>query len=388
MSGADTADSLKIKLTTKLTLRDTEILIGKISNSHAASIELWFAKELGAHLFKDTAIVGLLACARSLGKHIRVVDWFASPSDDHLAQLFGATIEGLACLEFANEIVDSQKRDLRPRIDHFRFQVIETNGHRMTESGKSFAFCAFDPDQPTPISFVGVEGKESFIRALLAIRKDFFEIGIGERFSSTVSRSADYSAAAFIYELWQNGIQHGRYDAKHQQISGMRYLRLKKHVGGNFERSLFLDRANGFPELRRYLDRVTRSAKHYKLYEVAVADSGIGIVNRFVATRPEYRSLIASSSDHPNLINRIIRESLSSKLNQTGAGHGLEQVLRAVGTLSGFLSVRTGNTWLYYDAFDVSSEVDDLALRVVTCDGLASVGTQISLIYPLMESGE
>jgi hypothetical protein len=317
-----------------------------------------------------------------------VVDWITAPTEEHLVQLFGTEIEGLACLEFADEIVDSQGRDLRPRVQHLRLRAIQNNETLDPETSKSFTFCAFDPDFPTPISFVGIQAKESFVRKLLALRRDFFEIGTGQGFSTKVSQAADYSVGALIYEFWQNGIQHGRFDSQHQQMRGLRYLRLKKHVGGEFQRELFLSRAEGFAELRDYLDRATRGFAHYKFCEVTIGDSGIGIASRFLATRPEFCNLVQNPSDHPALVNRIIRESLSSKLNQAGAGHGLEQALGAVRVLKGFLSVRTGSSWLYHNSSGDGTEDSDRSLSVVHYSGrLASVGTQINLIYPLMDSG-
>ena len=382
---------LRIEVLKRQTLLDTELLIERISNTRLSSVEVWLATDLAPHLFRDSLIASLFAFARRLGKHITVIDWVAAPSDVHLKDRFGTSIEGLACLEFANEIADSQKHELRSRVQHLRFQAIEKNGIRTPETtgGKSLTFCAFDPELPTPIGFVGIQGKASFIRTLLGVRKDFFEIGLGERFSDKVSQTADHAVAGFVYELWQNGIQHGRFDADHQAIRGMRYLRLRKHVGGKFEGQRFLNRAAGFPELQSYLGRAVRNSQHYKFYEVAIADSGIGIVERFLATRPEFRRYITRPNDHSALINRIVKESLSSKLNQAGAGHGLEQALRAVGALKGFLSLRTGRSWLYHDASKRPNGAADLTLRAVQHDyDLASLGTQINLVYPLMEPGE
>jgi hypothetical protein len=243
---------LRLDLLRGQTLLDIESLIQTVSQSKETSIDVWLATELGPHLFKDTLIASLFAFAASHRKHLRVVDWTANPSTEHIKERFGTTIEGLAGLEFAQEIVDSKKADLRSQIQNLRFAAIEKNGIRTPEKtgGKILTFCAFDPELPTPLGFVGIEGKASFIRRLLGVRKEFFEIGVGEGFSQQISRSADQAVAGFAYELWNNGFQHGRFDAQHRAIRGMRYLRLRKHVG--IERSKFIDRANGFPELQHY----------------------------------------------------------------------------------------------------------------------------------------
>lgn len=377
---------LKLSLLRGQTLLDIEALIYSISKSRADFLEVWLATELGPHLFKDTLIASLFAYAARHGKHLRVIDWTASPTIEHIHERFGTTLEGLASLEFATEIVDAQKVNLGPHIHNLRFAAIEKNGIRTPEKagGKTLTFCAFDPELPTPLGFVGSEGKASFIRRLLGARKDFFEIGVGEGFSHRVAQSADHAVAGFAYELWQNGIQHGRFDAQQNPITGMRYLRLRKHVG--LDRTQFVSRAAGFPELQLYLERETAASKKLKFYEVSIADSGIGIVDRFLATRPEFSSTVASAADHSTLINRIINESLTSKLNQAGAGHGLEQAILAVRELNGFLSLRTGFSWLYYAPGQEQTSAGVLELRTVKYDApLACIGTQINLIYPLME---
>lgn len=381
---------LKIDLLRKQTLLETEHQLGQISKSGTHSIEIRLATDVGPYLFKDTLIASLFGLLKRREKKLLVKDWSTSSADSHLNDRFGATIEGLAAVEFADEIVDSRGNDILSRLLPLRGKAIEKNGILTPESagGKSLTFCAFDPELPTPIGFVGLQGKESFVRRLLGIRKNFFEVGVGEGFSQAASRSADSAVAGLIYELWQNGIQHGRFNDKHERIAGMRYLRVKKHVGGSFERSRFLARAAGFHELQHYLELITEKSRQYKLYEVAVADSGIGIVDRFLATRPEFSRFVRDPRDYPALINKIIRESLSSKLNQAGAGHGLEQALRSVATLKGFLSIRSGQSWLYYDSLNQAAIADSPQLQPVKFAGqLASIGTQINLIYPLMGIG-
>ena len=379
-------EPLRLDLIRGQTLLDLESLLLSISGSKANSLDVWLATELGPNLFKDTLIASLFAFIASQGKHLRVIDWTTNPSAERIKDRFGTTLEGLASLEFAHEIVDARKVDLRSQVQDLRFDAIEKSGIRTPETtgGKVLTFCAFDPEMPTPLGFVGVEGKASFTRRLLAVRKEFFEIGVGEGFSQQISRGADQALAGFVYELWQNGIQHGRFDARHQAIRGMRYLRLRKHVG--LERSKFMERADGFPELQHYLDRQIGGSKKLKFYEVAIADSGIGIVDRFVATRPEFQSGHATADDHAALINKIINESLSSKLNQAGAGHGLEQAISAVRELKGFLSLRTGISWLYYAPGEERTDSTAGRLTPVKHNGpFAPLGTQINLIYPLME---
>jgi hypothetical protein len=371
---------LKIQLQKNHTLNDIEAMIRRLSTSKARSLDVWLPTYLGAQLFKDTLIVGLLAFAANRGIRTRVVDWIANPDDSHLDERFGTTLEGLASLEYAEEIVDSQKHSVRSRVYKHRRGVVEKDGVKTPEvtGGKSLTFCAFDPEMPIPIGFASIGSRAAFVRTFLDIRRDFFEIGVDQRFS----RQVDDAVAGFAYELWQNGFQHGRLNESHFAIKGMRYLRVRKHVG--YDRNEFIERGDGFPELQSYLDHTIPMSGTFKLYEVTIADNGLGIVERFLSTQPKFRAEVLTIDDHSRFLNRIINEALSSKLNQAGAGHGLEHSLRAVRELRGFVSVRSGLSWLYHAFGD--PRCDKLGAQLVDVvhrDHLAPLGTHFSLLYPL-----
>jgi hypothetical protein len=59
LSEAD--NPLKIKLETKLTILDIELLLDRISASPSKLIEIWLGRALGPNLFKDSRVVCLLA---------------------------------------------------------------------------------------------------------------------------------------------------------------------------------------------------------------------------------------------------------------------------------------------------------------------------------------
>ena len=383
---AKTASDAKLtfKVQKANTLLDIEDMIHSVTASKARSVDFWLAKDLGSQLFKDTRIVCLFAAAASRGIHTRVIDWLGNPDERHLAERFGETLEGLGSLEYGDEIVDAKKYSIDTQIRHYRLSVVEKNGIKTPEKtyGKSLTFCAFDPEMPTPVGFAGISGKSDFIRRFLQYRRTCFEIGVGEGFSDQVPEGADRAIASFAYELWQNAFQHGRLDKDNRDIKGMRYLRVQKHIGHN--KRMFIQRAAGFPELRSYLTREIPASGTFKFYEITIGDNGLGIVERFLATRPEFASGALTYEESASLLNRIINESLSSKRSQSGAGHGLEQAIAAVLQLRGFVSIRSGSLWLYYAAGeDANGQVKSRLLSVRHQSTLASVGTQFNLIFPL-----
>jgi hypothetical protein len=262
--------------------------------------------------------------------------------------------------------------------------VIEKQGIKTPErtTGQSLTFCAFDPEEPIPIGFAGFKGKPAFTSEFIRYRRDCFEVGQGEGFSDSVPKAVDDQLASFAYELWQNSFQHGRLNSTNGNIRGMRYLRVQKHVG--LAKSEIVERAEGFGELRSYLDRETSGPGPFKFYEVTIADNGLGILERFLATRPEYAQTIHTREDAVTFTNRIINEALTSKLSQSGAGHGLEHALDAVRRVRGFVSLRSGNTWLYQAFNKETATLDEHRMHEVACGcELASVGTQFNLIFPL-----
>lgn len=378
---------IRVEILRRHSLIELEALLTRLSNAQSCAVDLWLPAEVGAQFFKDTLIADLIAVAGARCRNLTIVDWIANPDETHL-QRFRQTIEGLAAIQFADEIVDSKRNNLSNRLRDFRLRAIEQDltGTPEGNEGKVITLCAFDPEFPTPIDLVGRDSKSAFVSRILGLRKRYFEVGSAEGFSEQAPQVADKEVAGFAYELWQNAEQHGRFDNANSLVKGMRFLRMRKHVALTIGE--LLGRAQGYPELQSYFERVVGDSRNPKFHEITISDSGTGIADRFLATRPEFREGVDSSAEHQAaLINRIIDESLTSKLNQPGAGHGLEHAMEAVDALRGFLSVRTGISWLYH-AFgsDRHSKERRSLLRVEHQLNLASVGTHFNLIYPLKEA--
>jgi hypothetical protein len=143
-------------------------------------------------------------------------------------------------------------------------------------------------------------------------------------------------------------------------------------------------RAESFPELQEYLNQTISGSGTFIFYEVSVSDHGLGIIDRFLATRPEFRSDATILNARIILLNRIVREALSSKY-RTGAGHGLRRALAAVDTLRGFLSLRTDRLWLHHTSATTASLATRLQLIPVESseDLPLAAGTHFNMLFPL-----
>ena len=91
------------------------------------------------------------------------------------------------------------------------------------------------------------------------------------------------------------------------------------------------------------------------------------------------------SLNEPELINLIIRENLSSDKNDPTSGLGLTRTLAALDHLEGFVSLRTGNTWLYRNPHTKNSEDKNKFLEEVsTTETLNNVvGTHYNILIPI-----
>jgi hypothetical protein len=147
----------------------------------------------------------------------------------------------------------------------------------------------------------------------------------------------------------------------------------------SYDKKQLIEYADQFDELNAYISKLKKGNANF--YEISISDNGLGIINRFLATRPEYKS----NADFFRLseaekINEIINKSLSSKPFE-GSGRGLAIALNSIRELSGFASLRTGNTWAYFDG--LNKEVTNLSFQRVNKDVSPMRGTNYNILIPI-----
>jgi hypothetical protein len=313
-----------------------------------------------------------------------VRDWYNRWQDDEIDRHFSTSLVGIAAV-FYGEQVTNEVDQVLPRDRDALLERVAVNGGLLEPEsgggrGKSLTFCAFDPGWPEPSALAGtLNRKELFVRTFEKYRRDYLEVGKGMQHTAA-TREADEHLARFIFELYQNTYEHGRrVGADGKGLPGMRYVRLRKYID---RKRNFLARATGFEEMTKYLQSVVPEGD-FKFYEVTVSDDGLGMIDHFLNTRPDFKSP-KTQSERVALVNELVTTSLTSKRDFPGAGGGLPNVLEALRDLRGFVSLRTDQVWLCGHSEDKNESLEK-QLQPVRCDQAVSrmVGTQVNILLPL-----
>jgi len=360
----------RITISSRMSLTDLERSFAAVPDK--VEVEINLPTKFGPAFFVENRVHALLAHrVRFTGESTKIRYRGNVGLED-------ARLDYLGCMFYPDQggFGKSEKIDRRVAIGDIlvRNGVVEHEG-----LGKSQTICSFDMGDGQSIeapilSGLGVRG--AWIKRFLEIRRQFFLVGSSQNYEFTADLYEDQHLAKFVYEIYQNAMQHGRLDRTGQVLSGLRYLRIRKHISTSS--SEILSRADGFPELQTYLSALIKKRRRpVKLLEISVGDQGLGIVARYCAASDQE---LPKPSDETSLINRIIAQSLSSKVIQQGAGQGLTRALTAVAQLGGFLSLRTGRSWLVYSGAEPFSK----SLSAVHEEGIESVaGAHYSLLVPI-----
>lgn len=376
-------DLLRIMTTNNLS--DLERLANGIDRQQPDDpVNIWLPRNIGPQFFKDCRIVSILATGARKGRLV-VTDWYKESKKNEVSERFLSKIEGMAAVTFSEFLQNAKKQRLPVSAEELRNNVIHSLGilEPPSSRGTSLTFCALDSAAPTPLMFAGADTKDKFVSIFRNQRKQYLEVGVGEDYARKVDPEADRNLAGFVYELLQNSFEHGRYDKNGDIIPGFRYVRLRKHI--EYNKQKFVDRARGFEVLQEYLDEIVPSSGQFKFYEVTVSDHGLGIIDRFLATRPEFAPSNDATDQRLDLLNRIITEALSSKRNLAGAGYGLQRALAAAKQLRAFVTLRTERLWLYRAFSGRDVDAIQLGLRPVSAVAhLAPMaGTQFNMLIPM-----
>lgn len=375
----------------KSTLLDIEFLIQSLRQSDTDNVTVWLPRELGSQLFKESRVVAFLATAASRGTLI-VRDWIQSRvwNQEQAKARFQRTVEGLASMLYAHAISNATGDALQLPLANLVHTLIETGGileGRMGyppegASAVSLTICALDPEVPEPLVLGGIRFRDQFVAEFIELRNKYLERAFGTGSRAPGNLNTEQALAEFVFELFQNSFEHGRLDEDGRTLTGLRYIRLRKHI--HFNQGDFLKRAQGFQELQDYLSSVGTTSKAPTYYEIAVSDHGLGLIKRFLATRKDFAVPEDTRDAQVGFVNTIIDKALSSKINQPGAGYGLRRAIKAVQDLSGFLSLRTDRVWLY-KAFGQQVEPQaDWQMEPVKLAKLPAIaGTHFNMVFPL-----
>lgn len=390
-----------IRIESQMSLGDLEALICEVRKSDA-EVYLWLPRSIGAQLFKASSVARLIATVAS-NRRLSVIDWIEEVDLSKASERFSGNVEGLASLVYAEKILNAKKRVIDLNMSRIIWTIIQREGiAEAAAHGASLTLCAFDEDdKPSiPIAFVSMDTKEKFSQEFVKYRRKYFEVGAGEGYSEKIQPnlfdvesdgdgldargfSHDHYLAHFVFEIFQNTFEHGCKDKDGYVVRGLRYINIQKHISHN--RDEFIKRATDFYELGQYLEQRVPNRGTFSFYEISISDYGLGIINRFVASRPDLNVVCEGAESQAKLINQILAQALSSKRAVSGAGHGLKRALTAVRNLGGFVSFRTNNCWLYYTQDSAPTAKASVELLPVTkSEALPGVaGTHVNMLFPL-----
>jgi hypothetical protein len=359
--------------------------------SSTGKTTIWLAKDIQTQIFVDTRIAGLIAGAARRGP-VDIVDWGADGSRNRSIERLSSSPEGVAAALFSNEILLESGVPIPDTKDTVIQNIIAFGGQAepkpaegtIGSSRKTLTIYAFDDRDPRPIALSKSDDYFSFKSNFEKSRRAYFEHGLGENYSQKMAISTNDAVSRFIFEIFQNAFRHGRRSARQDIIvPAMRYIRMKKHIGSS---SNFSKRAAGFSELETYLGKIKPSANQLSFVEVSIIDNGIGIVNRFLSTNPKYRDSTSDPDFKHRLINLIVAKALSSNAEHSGAGNGLRNALRAVSEVRGFVSIRSGDSWVYYSGQDKLNLEFPFQRKSASTTISPICGTQVCMLYPLSYS--
>jgi hypothetical protein len=392
----------ELKIQSETNLMDLERLLAS-AGLLDGEINVWLARQRKHQFFKDAALSQFFA---TLGRRspFRLVDWHNEWKTDEIIEHFGENLAGLAGCVHAEKVVNLVDAASPLQKENLRFAVNERGGllkrkDAQKPSIRELAFLAFDPEEREPLALAGLlHQQEEFIRAISDYKRTMLDLSLNEHpdlFGA--GPAAQRALAEFVFELYQNGAEHGNRDADNQLLSGMRSLSIRRHNPGSM-RDLH-GFAEGFPELAAYVKDWTSLNRGTAFYEVSVVDNGLGILGRFVASRREFEGYLRTRNDRLALLQRILLTpkpaadmarptpvAYTSKDVmgiERGAGRGLERALAAVARLNGFVSLRTGEFWLYR-SFPKSSDLGDIAMHEVGQGPFGNVaGTCFTALFPV-----
>ncbi len=334
---------MKIEASSKLSLPELEAALHRLQDAGPQPTDIWLARDVGTKFFVHSRLLSLMATASRNGP-VTIVDWAAS-FPENWDKTFPTSIPALAALSYAERIINAKKEESPRSAESLRMAIERRGGDVLDDSeARAQAFCAFDAaERRQPLALASAHNKVHFQslfvkRLQTAFNKD-------GSYPDLFRNDPELQLADLIYELWENGFQHGSLSRENKPIPGLRILYVRRIIGES--KQSLVNRAEGFPELKQYFESTLRDGTLRRLYEVAISDQGLGIVERFLATRPELRDDPSFGKTPSNIVNTIIDRALSSKVNQPGSGHGVRKALETIRDLGGFVSLRTGPLWLY-----------------------------------------
>ena len=349
--------------------------ISKIPKDEALVLSL--ARHTNVNFFAQTWVAQLIAhLVRRQGDLIirdAHSNWSPLPFDR-----FTANIDGVAALvlsrRFSNVRLENIKHQTVPLTLYEKLISNLEVTSQLEDKGQTRTFIAVDPNYPTPIEFSSSLNTGKKFQYIIQDIFRSFNYKLGQ--DSVKQRKVKNDLHNFIYEVFQNTIEHGRFSKMGKIIPGLRYLRIRTYID---KVDMLRRRAEGFLELENFISRISDSRKTLRLMELTVSDGGQGIVSHYLNSESK---AVKEYRDREALLHQLIGGKKSSKDHLSGVGLGLPNAMDALSKLHAFVSLRTEEFWMCRD-FNETYEINHAKiLQPVTCQVPISRlrGTQFNVV--------
>ena len=358
---------------------DIEKLNNKIAQkSEDETLVLSLARHTNVNFFCQTWVAQLIAHLAQRNGQLVIRDahhiWEPYPNR------FTTEIDGVAALVYSH-IAPSRGRLENHRQESAPADLYDAleNRLKMTSklecAGQSRTFIAIDPDHSIPIEFSTSLGLPKKFQQI--VQDTLKQFGVKFEKKSLDRRQAEIALHNFIYEVFQNTLEHGRYTESGEQIPGLRYLRIRTYTGTNVDK--LRQRAIGFPELKEYISRSKDKRRRLRFMELSVSDGGQGIVSHYANS---VSISTKNCEERESLLYQLVGEKKSSKDKISGVGLGLPNAMDALLKLEAFVSLRTEEFWMCRDFGNPNQAEQAKIMRPVSAANQISrmSGTQFNVM--------
>ena len=341
ISGKTVARTLNISRNpTCRQIEDLNVLSQRILEDDPIVLSL--ARNTGTKFFAESSIAHLIAQLSQRRGKLVIRDTHHSWSTPR----FISRIDGVSALAYSQLFglasLENTKKHGAPNSLMQSLESRLSKSGQLEEKGPIRTLVAIDPDFPAPAETGWPQVDKSRFLALVRKMLDQYERGFVPK--SGQRHHAENQLINFVYETFQNTVEHGRYGDSNSLIHGIRYFRIQVYIDNKVPD--LVRRATGFPELERFLERPRPKGSGKRFVELSVSDVGQGITSHFINSRLETGS---HHDDRAKILQKLIGGRLSSKRAMSGVGLGLPNALSALKELKAFLSLRTEEFWLYRD---------------------------------------
>jgi hypothetical protein len=344
-------------------------------------IMLRLAHNTDGRILSDIAIARSIATLAARPGPLVIRDYTTSWENARTQERYLETIDGAAALLHVDgtrrHLVSLHEEPVPDRlVERLRARFL-TTAKLERDVGPSRTYVAVDPKSSVPIEFDTRtrSGREMFDRQIESALKQFGLPKGGLFKNRNDARTYERSIYDAVYEIFHNTYEHGRVGPDGTPLPGLRFIRFRTHIEN--DAGQLARRSESFGPLTAYFARRSRQHESRRFFEISIGDEGMGIV-------AHYLRAIGGDSPEPGyagLLSRILTESLSSK-RFAGSGLGLPIAMMALSKLQAFVTLRSGDEWLYRDFSADDTPGAERSFDVVPTPERVSrvVGTQFTIL--------